>query len=66
MSIVDVIQQLPVNTVQVDDNYNRLKASLDEYHSLVQSGKLVPRGNNVPNIYTTLFYKSNINAKECE
>ena len=61
MNIVEMIKQLPDNTVNVDKNFNKLQEALDEYHHLIQEGKLIPRKNNVQNIYTVYSINSNIN-----
>ena len=61
MSIVEKIQNLPENTVTQDDNFIMLSEALSEYHRLIQEGKLVPRKNNLENIYTTYSFHSNAN-----
>lgn len=60
MISVEQIQQLQNDVVVVDDNYIKLKEALDEYHRLVQEGKLIPRGNNVQDIYTVYPFNSNV------
>ena len=62
MSIVEKIQNLPENTVTQDDNFIMLSEALSEYHRLIQEGKLVPRKNNLENIYTTYSFHSNVNC----
>ncbi len=61
MSLVDMIQQLPVETVQDDEMYEALKEALVEYHRLIKEGILVPRGNNVSCLYSvpSISYQSN-------
>ena len=61
MSIVEKIQNLPENTVTQDDNFIMLSEALSEYLRLIQEGKLVPRKNNLENIYTTYSFHSNAN-----
>ena len=61
MSIVEKIQNLPENTVTQDDNFIMFSEALSEYHRLIQEGKLVPRKNNLENIYTTYSFHSNVN-----
>lgn len=60
MNIVEMIEQLPNDIIVADENFNKLKGALEEYRRLVQEGILIPRGNNVQNIYTTYSFKSNI------
>lgn len=60
MNIVDKVQQLQNDVVATDENYEKLKDALDEYHRLIQEGKLIPRKNNVQDIYTVYSFKSNI------
>ena len=60
MNIVEMIEQLPNDIIVADENFNKIKGALEEYHRLVQEGILIPRGNNVQNIYTTYSFKSNI------
>ena len=38
---------LPNDIIVADENFNKLKGALEEYHRLVQEGILIPRGNNV-------------------
>lgn len=52
MSIVERVQQLSCGVVIADENFERLKDALGEYHRLVQEGILTPRKNNVQDIYT--------------
>lgn len=63
MSLVEQINQLSINSIKVDENFKELKDALDEYHSLVQTGKLIPRQNNIQNIYTVYSFNSNVNTK---
>lgn len=60
MNIVDRVQQLQSDVVVEDDNFARLNDALNEYHRLIQEGKLSPRYNNVQDIYTVYSFKSNI------
>lgn len=61
MSIVEMIEQIPNDTVTIDDNFKKLNNALKEYHQLVQEGKLIPRKNNVQNMYTIYSINSNAN-----
>lgn len=61
MSLADIIIQLPNDTVPLDENFRNLKAALDEYHRLIDEGKLIPRCNNLQSGYTIYSYKSNVN-----
>ena len=63
MSLVEQINQLSINSIKVDENFKKLKDALDEYHFLVQTGKLIPRQNNIQNIYTVYSFNSNVNTK---
>lgn len=60
MNIAERIQQLQFNVVAEDENFAKLKSALDEYHRLIQEGKLTPRKNSVQDIYTVYSFKSNI------
>lgn len=60
MSIVEMIEQIPNETVTIDENFKKLNNALKEYHQLVQEGKLTPRKNNVPNMYTIYSINSNV------
>lgn len=61
MSIVEMIEQIPNDTITVDENFKKLSNALKEYHQLVQEGKLIPRKNNVQNMYTIYSINSNAN-----
>lgn len=61
MSIIEEIQNLPKSSIAQDDNFIMLSEALSEYHHLIQEGKLVPRKNNLENIYTTYSFHSNTN-----
>lgn len=61
MSIVEIIEQIPSDTVPIDESFKKLDNALKEYHQLVQEGKLIPRKNNVENMYTVYSIKSNAN-----
>lgn len=63
MSLVEQINKLSINSIKVDENFKKLKDALDEYHSLVQTGKLIPRQNNIQDIYTIYSFNSNVNTK---
>lgn len=63
MSIVEMIEQIPNDTVTIDENFKKLNNALKEYHQLVQEGKLIPRENNVQNMYTTYSINSNANMQ---
>lgn len=58
MSIIEQIKEL---SIEMEDNesYRKLEESLELYHQMVQSGQLVPRQNQVENIYVPLEFKSN-------
>lgn len=60
MSIVEMIEQIPNETVTIDENFKKLNNALKEYHQLVQEGKLTPRKNNVSNMYTIYSINSNV------
>lgn len=62
MSIVEKVQHLQSDAVGTDENFEKLKDALDEYHRLIQEGKLIPRKNNVQDIYTIYSFNSNIDA----
>lgn len=55
MNTVEKIKQLPSATVAMNETFQKLSHALNEYHRLVQEGKLIPRKNNVQNIYTVCF-----------
>lgn len=61
MSLVDEIKQLSDNTVLIDENYESLKTALEQYHRLVNEGKLIPRGNILQSGYIIYEYSSNAN-----
>lgn len=52
MNMVERIQQLPDCIIEMDENFRKLNDALDDYHRLIQEGKLIPRKNNVQDIYT--------------
>ena len=54
MNLVERIQRLPDSIIEMDNNFRKLNDALNEYHRLVQEGKLIPRENNVQDIYTVL------------
>ncbi|MCR2051135.1 hypothetical protein NSB25_28370 [Acetatifactor muris] len=60
MSIVKTIKQIPNDIVTVDENFQKLSSALKEYHQLVKEGKLIPRQNNIQNIYTVYSINSNV------
>lgn len=60
MNLVERIQRLPDSIIEMDNNFRKLNDALNEYHRLVQEGKLIPRENNVQDIYTVYTFKSNI------
>ena len=62
MSIVERVQQLSCGVVIADENFERLKDALGEYHRLVQEGILTQRKNNVQDIYTVYSFRSNIDS----
>ncbi len=62
MNTIEMIEQLTTDMIDMDENFKELKEALDEYHRLIQEGILIPRGNNVQNIYTTYHINSNINS----
>ncbi|MBD9069804.1 hypothetical protein DWW97_06495 [Dorea longicatena] len=61
MNIVEKIQNLSEDTITQDENFLMLSEALSEYHRLIQEGKLIPRKNNIENIYTTYSIHSNAN-----
>ena len=61
MSLVDEIKQLSDDTVSIDGNFERLKIALEQYHRLIDEGKLVPRSTNLQSGYTVYEYRSNAN-----
>ena len=61
MNMVERIQQLPDCTIEMDENFRKLSDALDDYHRLIQEGKLIPRKNTVQDIYTVYSFNSNIN-----
>ena len=60
MSIAEKVEFLSEDIITKDDNFLMLSEALSEYHRLVQEGKLIPRKNNLENIYTTYSIQSNI------
>lgn len=62
MSIVETIKQMPNDIVTVDENFQKLNSALKEYHQLVKEGKLIPRQNNIQNIYTVYSINSNVST----
>lgn len=60
MNIVEQIQQLPNHIFDADENYKKLNDALNEYHRLIKDGILIPRGNNVQDIYTVYTFNSNV------
>lgn len=61
MSIVEMIEQIPYDTITIDENFNKLDNALKEYHQLVQKGILIPRKNNIESMYTIYSINSNVN-----
>lgn len=61
MSLVDEIKQLSDDTVSIDENFESLKIALEQYHRLIDEGKLIPRSNNLQSGYTVYEYRSNAN-----
>lgn len=61
MNMVERIQQLPDGIIEMDENFRKLNDALDDYYRLIQEGKLIPRKNNVQDIYTVYSLNSNIN-----
>ena len=61
MNMVERIQQLSDCIIKMDENFRKLNDALDDYHRLIQVGKLIPRKNNVQDIYTVYSLNSNIN-----
>lgn len=59
MSLVDQIKQLSDDTVPINENFENLKIALEEYHRLIDEGKLIPRSNNLQSGYTVYEYRSN-------
>ena len=59
MSLVDQIKQLSDDTVPINENFENLKTALEEYHRLIDEGKLIPRSNNLQSGYTVYEYRSN-------
>lgn len=58
MSIIEEIKELSIE-IEDNENYRKLEESLELYHQMVQSGLLVPRQNQVENIYVPFEFKSN-------
>lgn len=58
---MSIIEQIKGISIEIEDNesYIKLEESLEFYHQMVQSGKLVPRQNQVENKYVPLEFKSN-------
>lgn len=58
---MSIIEQIKGLSIEIEDNesYRELEESLELYHQMVQSGQLVPRQNQVENIYVPLEFKSN-------
>lgn len=60
MSVVEKIHQLSINTIIVDESFDKLKNALQEYHKLVEEGILIPRENNISTVYTMYSFNSNL------
>ena len=60
MNIVEQIQQLPNHIFDAHENFKKLNDALNEYHRLIKDGILIPRGNNVQDIYTVYTFKRNV------
>ena len=60
MNIVEQIQQLPNHIFDADENFKKLNDALNEYHRLIKDGILIPRENNVQDIYTVYTFNSNV------
>lgn len=43
MNMVERIQQLSDCIIKMDENFRKLNDALDDYHRLIQEGKLIPR-----------------------
>lgn len=54
-SLVDSIEQYCKNNEPKDSHYLDLKQALDEYHRMIETGTLVPRGNTLQNNYNTVY-----------
>lgn len=54
MTVVEQIENLQI-TFDSDDNFEKLKEALEEYHKLVDTGALVPRKNSISNCYSTFI-----------
>ena len=61
MSLVDEIKQLSNSSVSIDENFENLKTALEQYHCLVNEGKLIPRSNTLQSGYIVYEYSSNAN-----
>lgn len=61
MSLVERVQQLQNDVPATDENFEKLINALSEYHRLIQEGILIPRKNNVLDIYTVYSFGSNMN-----
>ncbi len=60
-SIVDSVEKICEQSEPKDSQYLVLKKALEDYHQMIDKGILVPRGNTLQNIYTTVYIFPNEN-----
>ncbi len=54
-SIVDSVKIISEKSEPKDSQYVSLKKALEDYHQMIDDGVLVPRGNTLQNIYSTVY-----------
>ena len=60
-SIIESIEKICEQNEPKDSQYLALKKALEDYHQMIDKGILVPRGNTLQNIYTTVYRFPNEN-----
>lgn len=53
---------IPEETATEIESFAMLQEALDEYHCMVEEGILIPRKNNVQNMYTPIEVRSNMTS----
>ncbi len=60
MNVVEKIEQISIDFANKDDNFIKLSEALEEYHRLIDEGKLIPRENRISINYSPCSFKSNL------